>query len=84
MKLIHVVLFTVVIGIMVAISAFVTYGDVKPLPVARFIDVSMLGEGELFDEIPVIRLGYSATITLAVEKLSSAPIKDILKMENFF
>ena len=76
--MIHVILSTAVIGVIVGVFGFIEYSDV-PVPAnARFIDVSILGEGEMIDEIPVIRLGHFATITLGVEKLSAAPINDIV------
>ena len=74
----HVILSTSVIGVIVAVFGFITFSDV-PEPVnAQFIDVSILGEGEMIDDIPVIRLGHFATITLGVEKLSEGPLNDIV------
>ena len=78
MKIMHVILSTAVIGVVVAVFGFITYSDVPEPANARFIDVSILGEGEMINDIPVIRLGHFATITLGVEKLSAAPINDVV------
>lgn len=74
----HVILVIIIIGAVVSTSVFIEFSQVEPPANARFIDVGILGEGEMIDDIPVIRLGHSATITLDVEKLSAAPIKDIM------
>ena len=78
MKSIHVVLSTIVVAIIVLASALVNYSEAEPVDVARFVDVSILGKGEMIDGMTVIREGYFATITLDVEKLSAAPIEDIM------
>lgn len=65
-------------AVVVVAFAFVNFSEEKPPAVARFIDVSILGEGEMIDDIPVIRLGHFVTITLGVEKLSAAPIDSIV------
>lgn len=74
----HALLFTIIVGVIITTSVFIKFSEVEPPAIARFIDVSILGEGEMMDDIPVIRLGHSATISLDVEKLSAAPINDIM------
>lgn len=76
--MIHVILSMVAIGVVVVAVGFINYSEVEPPALARFIDVSILGEGEMIGDIPVIRLGHFATITLGVEKLSAAPIDSIV------
>lgn len=74
----HVIFFTIIIVAIIFASVFIKFSEVKPSANARFIDVGILGYGETIDGIPVIRLGHSATISLDVEKLSAAPIKNIV------
>ena len=78
MKSIHVVLSTVVVGVIVLVTGLVSFSQAEPIGDARFIDVSILGEGEMADNRTVIREGYYATITLNVEKLSAVPIGNIV------
>ena len=74
----HVIVSIVAVGAIVLVSGFVNYSQAEPADVVRFIDVSMIGEGEMVDDKTVIREGYYATITLDVEKLSAAPIEEIV------